>query len=204
MNSRVAATNCFLTVNRRTTSICVLLVIFLAPISRVDATDKLDLAIQRIESLGGEIKRDDNLPGRPVTEIKLGQYFDENARHVFHENADLLRLFTNLTTLNDNEITDAGLKELCGFKNLKSLDLGDRDGAPGITDAGLRELSGLKNLESLSLEETLVTVTGLNQLKGLKNLKSLRLRGGDIFGAGIMELRKTLPNVRIHREPGEG
>jgi hypothetical protein len=53
----------------------------------------LDLAIQRIESVGGQIKRDQKLPGRPVTEINLGS--------------------TN--------ITDAGLKELRGLKNLTTL-----------------------------------------------------------------------------------
>ncbi len=116
MTSRVfAAIKCFLKGNRRTTSICVLLVIVLAPISRVDATDKLDLAIQHIESLGGQIKRDEKLPGHPVTEINLDYA----------------------------KITDAGLKELSGFRDLKSLSLGNTK----ITNAGLKELGGVQGPE---------------------------------------------------------
>jgi internalin A len=45
------------------------------------------------------------------------------------------------------EITDAGLKELAGLKNLQWLDLSSTK----ITDAGLKELAALKNLQTLDL-----------------------------------------------------
>ena len=44
-------------------------------------------------------------------------------------------------------MTDAGLKELAGLKNLQTLDLGGTQ----VTDAGLKELAGLKSLQSLNL-----------------------------------------------------
>ncbi len=155
MKSRVAATNCLLKGNRQTTTFCALLVIVLAPLCRVDATDKMDLAIQRLESLGGEIKRDETLPGHPVTEVTFSQCdFDENAR--------VLRLFTNLTTLNfvHAEITGAGLNELSRLKSLKSLGF---DETP-ITQAGLKQLGGLTlKLQSLNLSTSgKITDAGLD------------------------------------------
>ncbi len=78
---------------------CVLLIILIAATSRTATGDTPEEAIQRIESIGGQIKRDERLPGRPVTEISLGRYFDEHARKVFDENARHLRLFTKLRTL---------------------------------------------------------------------------------------------------------
>ena len=47
-------------------------------------------------------------------------------------------------------MTDAGLKELAGLKNLQSLDLLYTK----VTDAGLKELAGLKSLQSLALFDT--------------------------------------------------
>ncbi len=44
-----------------------------------------------------------------------------------------------------------------------------------MTDAGLKELAGLKNLQSLSLGRTKVTDVGLKELAGLKSLQTLDL-----------------------------
>jgi len=67
-------------------------------------------------------------------------------------------------------ITDTGLEELAGLKNLQRLDLvGTR-----ITDAGLEKLAGLKNLQGLNLLGTQITDAGLEKLAGLK-LKELRI-----------------------------
>ena len=54
-----------------------------------------------------------------------------------------------------------------------------------MTDAGLKELAGLKNLQSLNLDDTKVTDAGLKELAGLKSLQSLDLykHQGDGRGA---------------------
>ena len=44
-------------------------------------------------------------------------------------------------------MTDAGLKELAGLKDLQMLDLSFTQ----MTDAGLKELAGLKGLQTLNL-----------------------------------------------------
>ena len=81
-----------------------------------------------------------------------------------------------------NAVTDAGLKELAGFKGLQTLSLTRRN---AVTDAGLKELAGLKGLQTLSLWGCQVTDAGLKDLAGLKGLHTLSLceHEGDGCGA---------------------
>src|SRR5438270_3236639 len=71
--------------------------------------------------------------------------------------------------LSETKVTDAGLKELAGFKHLAALSLG---GTP-VTDKGLAELAGLAQLESLFLNDTHVTDAGLKALAALTQLRLL-------------------------------
>ena len=60
-----------------------------------------------------------------------------------------------------------------------------------VTEAGLKELAGLKNLQALRLADTQVTNAGLKELAGLKNLQLLDLydegNGGGPEGVGRSE-----------------
>ena len=78
--------------------------------------------------------------------------------------ADVVRL-----NLNGNEVTAAGLKELKGLTNLRTLDLiGTR-----VTDVG--ELKDLTNLQTLSVTNNQGTMSGLKELKGLTKLRTLNV-----------------------------
>jgi internalin A len=71
-----------------------------------------------------------------------------------------------------------------------------------VTDAGLKELAGMKNLAWISLEGTHVTDAGLKTLAGHKNLTRIDLQGiarQDVTDAGVAQLRKDLPNCTINR-----
>ena len=69
-------------------------------------------------------------------------------------------------SLQFNDFTDDGLKQLVGLKRLKSLWIcrraGDRPNS--ITDAGMRSLIGLTQLEELGIQDTAVTAAGVQQL----------------------------------------
>jgi hypothetical protein len=82
------------------------------------------------------------------------------------------------------QVTDAGLKELAGLKNLSFLDLRSTK----VTDAGLEHLARLKNLSHLSLSVTQVTDAGLKHLAGLKNLSFLDLGSTPVTSAGLEHL----------------
>jgi internalin A len=100
--------------------------------------------------------------------------------------------YAHLQSLNlhDTKVTDAGLKELAGMKNLRKLNLSGcrSDDRAKVTDAGLKELAGHKNLQWLDLSYTQVTDAGLKELAGLKSLKELDLRVTKVTDAGLKEL----------------
>jgi internalin A len=65
-----------------------------------------------------------------------------------------------------SNVTDAGLKELAGLKNLRALNLGHTK----VTGAGLQALTGLKDLQALDLQFTQASDAGLKGLAGLRSL----------------------------------
>jgi len=91
-----------------------------------------DNAVSAILKLGGGVKRDEELPGRPVVAVDLrgAQITDAALKH--------LKELKGLQTLNlsDTMITDASLKELKALKDLQELDLRNTK----ITDVGLKDL----------------------------------------------------------------
>jgi internalin A len=168
---------------------CVLLLaVGLAPNSDVVAADNLDesQAIREIERLGGTIKRADELPSRPVTQVSFGSAsrFEDMDVPLLKPLTKLTTLYLNSTKISGTRISGAGLKELRGLKNLTTLSLGFSN----ITDGGLKELRDLKNLTSLFLCKTKITDAGLKELRALKNLTNLCLEGTKITDAGLKEI----------------
>lgn len=71
------------------------------------------------------------------------------------------------------KVTDAGLKSLAAFPNLRSLDLT----RTAVTSDGLAALAGLQRLEAINLTETAVDDRGVARLRSLPALKRLWLFG---------------------------
>jgi RNA polymerase sigma factor (sigma-70 family) len=97
-----------------------------------------------------------------------------------------------LHLMGNSLVTDAGMKELKGLKNLTELNLFGTQ----VTDAGLKEIKELKNLTELNLRATNVTDVGLGELKELKNLNFLFLGNTKVTDAGMKEL-KELKNLNF-------
>ena len=127
--------------------------------------DQEEKAVNAIHQLGGEVLRDEKLPGRPVFGVNLS----------------------------GAKVTDSDLKDLRGFKGLRTLLL---EGTQ-ITDAGLKDLKELKGLRWLDLCNTQVTDAGLKDLKELKGLKTLLLVGTQITDAGLKDLKQAFPTTDI-------
>jgi internalin A len=104
-------------------------------------------AVKWVEDIGGKLTRDGGAPGKPVVTVNLGV---------------------------NKKVTDDGLKELKGLKDLKELSLFFNG---QITDAGMKHVKELPALEKLTLNNTGITDTGLAELKDLKKLKSLTVSG---------------------------
>ena len=122
-----------------------------APAARADPAE--DKAVKFVEGLKGKVIRDEKAPGKPVVEAELSQ----------------------------TKLTNAGLKELAGFKNLATLHIG----GTMVTDAGLKELTAFKNLTTLDLGDIKVTDAGLKELTALKSLTTLHLFIFGMTDAGV-------------------
>jgi serine/threonine protein kinase/Leucine-rich repeat (LRR) protein len=141
-------------------------------------TDRYRRAAQWVLSLGGSVTvRVHNQP-QPL-EVRAGTALPA---------ADF-----ELTTINlkSRPVTDAGLHELTGLKNLDELFL---SGTP-ITDAGLAHLQGLTGLKHLLLDGTQVTGAGLTNLRGLKDLQNLVLNWSRVADSGLVHL-ESLTELR--------
>jgi hypothetical protein len=114
-----------------------------------------------------------------------------------------------------SQITDAGIKKIAAFSELRSLMLRGAqvtdagvaslkklsrlrelwlDGTR-ITDAGLGHLKTFTALETLGIGDTSVTDAGLDQLQSLTRLKEIWVGGTRITRNGAAHLQSLLPNV---------
>jgi Leucine-rich repeat (LRR) protein len=97
--------------------------------------------------------------------------------------------------ISETLITNPGLRRLKEIPRLRSLTLGGFL----ITDDDLDCLKDLPYLESLTLIHTLNSDSGLEHLKGLVNLDRLTLKDTNVTDAGMKNLQKTLPKLKISR-----
>ena len=97
--------------------------------------------------------------------------------------------------LANTSVSDAGLKVLSGFKNLRRLHLEKT----GVGDEGLISVKGLAELQYLNLYGTKVTDKAVAALGGLKKLKNVYLWQTAVTDAGAAELAKALPGLYINR-----
>ena len=152
------------------------------------------MAIQSLEKIGGIFV------ASPNGTVRSLQLYDAQ-----RTDAALVHL-KSLTTLKDVslflQITDAGLANLSGLKQLTSLRLNGTQ----ITDVGMAHLKKLPHLEQLLISSPRITDAGLVHLSELTNLRELDLYGGTGFQntavteAGLVHLAAltnlTVLNVR--------
>jgi uncharacterized membrane protein len=98
--------------------------------------------------------------------------------------------------LGDRAVTDEGLKQLGGCRNLRRLDLRHSK----ITDASAAAINTLSQLEYLNLVGTSFSDAGLAQLKQLSSLKSLYCWETGVTPAGVEAFKRVHPGVKLFQE----
>ncbi len=148
-----------------------------------------ELAIQAVLKVGGQIRRDATAKGNPVIGVYLGrgQVAMSGGPGVTDATLKDLGEFKNLKSLllNGAAVTDTGMAYLKEIKSLQSLILSNTQ----ITSAGLKEIKELKNLQELNLQMTAVTDAGLDYLKDLPSLHTLFLSDTHVTDAGLKKLQ---------------
>jgi hypothetical protein len=175
---------------RRVTVAGVLLLVFVYPcLLRGDEAEAR--AVQAIEKLGGKIRLDENSEGRPVFSVSLE--FSKVTDAELKELVEFKQL--RLLFLNATKVSDAGLKELAKLKQLQTLSLiGTK-----VTDAGMKELAKLEQLGCLDLSDSKITAAGVKELTALEQLTLLKISKTKVADAELAEIRKSLPKVKIER-----
>src|SRR5690242_13223957 len=149
-------------------------------------------AVQKINALGGgamPLAANTNLLS--VNFSLAGAKIDDAALESLKGVTEQL-VWLNLA---NTSVTDAGLKGLASFKNLRRLHLEKT----GVGDEGLASVKGLAELQYLNLYSTKVTDKGLAHLGGLKKLKNVYLWQTAVTDAGAADLAKAIPGLYINR-----
>lgn len=99
--------------------------------------------------------------------------------------------------LSRTELTDSGLEQLAGMKQLAVLKLGQT----GVHDAGLKHLAAMEKLVYLDLSSTNVTDAGLKHLSSLGQLAYLDLGFTKVTGTGLAHLEglNQLVHLNLNR-----
>ena len=146
--------------------------------------DPMDIAIAAIQQRGGQVKRDEAQPGRPVESVRL----------TFTNLTDLeLKLIAPFTKLRRLEIgqnaalTGTGLKELAALKDLEYLDVS----GSGINDDGAGPIAAFRNLKTLNLNNTKIGDRGFRDIATLDQLQELTASGLLLNGLKKDEPRDT-------------
>ena len=101
--------------------------------------------------------------------------------------ANLSKIGDQIASLNlrRSGLSDAEVKTIAGFKNLRVLRLQDTK----ITDQALAQFGALKDLRQLTLVGTKVTDAGMAQVAALPKLKSLYIWNSGVTPAGVTKLK---------------
>ncbi|MDB5342956.1 MAG: inlA 5 [Schlesneria sp.] len=191
-----------------------ILIISMVGIVRAEDSTEESKAVAKIELLGGQVTRNDALPGYPVVGIKFGNgsRFGDKSAHFLSHVPHLTRLH-----LSGLQITDLCLREITKSEALTEVDLYK---CPLVTDAGVQELMKLRNLTYLGCmnceqisDEAVQGIENLTQLKtlyiggvqfrdigalridGLKELNELAL-SGQVTDVGLKAIAR-LPKLTI-------
>lgn len=138
------------------------LALALMPTRAVLANAVLDeaAAVRAIERAGGQITRDNALPGHPVTAVAFW-----SGTNITEKEIELLRPFDRLTSLSIDlhdsaNITPGGLREIGNLKNLTRFHVWNSAFAR-IGDDGLKEIEKLEHLTRFGLSRNKTPGPGL-------------------------------------------
>jgi uncharacterized membrane protein len=109
---------------------------------------------------------------------------------------DLAKFGPNVLRLNLRRagVTDAEVKTIAGFANLRRLRLEEN----AITDAAAADIAGLKSLTYLNLTNTKVTDTGFDQVSALPKLSRIYVWGTAISPAAVDKVKASRKDVVLY------
>lgn len=127
------------------------------------------------------------VPGSGPHDHRASDPYDE----AFFEQLGKVQTLESLNVIS-TKFNDAWIGHIARLTNLKSLRFTNNG---KLTDAGMAQLSGLKNLEAFSFVGTQITGRAYEKFEGFTKLVRVSHRGSKIDDAGLKELCEHLPNL---------
>jgi Leucine Rich Repeat (LRR) protein len=159
--------------------------------SVVNDTEESDQsAMARFDDLPGSFEFARKDPAHPVVGASLS--------HLPATDIDVARLADRFPEiewlhLEDTEITDRSVDDLCRFDHLRMVVLSQTS----ISDQGLERLGHLRDLKELKLSQTQISDKGLRYLKNMPSLRALDLTDTKVTRKAVRKLRTRLPDCVI-------
>ncbi len=156
-----------------------------------------EAVIRIVEGAKGKVERTEDGQGLKLVDLAVPNTGPHDRRETDPYDAAFFEHLGHLKTLESLNIistkfNDEWMPNLAKLSNLKALRFTNNG---KLTDAGMEQLAGLKNLETFSFVGTAITGKAYEKFEGFAKLVKVSHRGSSIDDAGLKELCDHLPNI---------
>jgi hypothetical protein len=162
-----------------------------------DAGAKVLASLTNLEEFGVSFGVEDETFAGVLKGMKKLRKLDVSNSRIGDESMKVASEFPEIRILHlyGSAVTDAGYASIGKMAKLEEIRTSYK-----ITDKGLAELGGLKNLKKLNVWNSDVTMKAVRALPNLKNLKEIDVGTWNIKKDEAAKLREELPNCKVIHE----
>lgn len=157
----------------------------------------VEAVIRAVESAKGKVEKTQDGQSLKLVDLAVPGAGPHDHRKVDPYDAAFFEHLGHITTVESLNIiatkfNDAWMPHLVKLTNLKTLRFINNG---KLSDAGMAQLAGLKNLEQFSFVGTQITGRAYAKFEGFTKLTRVSHRGSSIDDEGLMQLCDHLPNL---------
>ncbi len=157
----------------------------------------VEAVIRAVEGAKGKVEKTENGQSLKLVDLSVPGAGPHDHRKVDPYDAAFFEHLSHITTLESLNIiatkfNDAWMPHIAKLTNLKTLRFTNNG---KLSDAGMVQLAGLKNLEQFSFVGTQITGRAYAKFDGFTKLTRVSHRGSSIDDEGLMQLCDHLPNL---------
>lgn len=169
----------------------------LTAINAVALDPHVEAVIRTVEGAKGKVETTEDGQSLKLVDLAVPGAGPHDHREADPYDAAFFEHLGHVTTLESlnvisTKFNDAWMPHIATLTNLKSLRFVNNG---SLTDAGMEQLAGLKNLEQFSFVGTKITGRAYAKFDGFTKLTRVSHRGSSIDDDGLKELCEHLPNL---------
>jgi len=177
--------------------LCYALAIFPFSTTAFALDPHVDAVIRTVEAAKGKVEKTESGQSLKLVDLAVPNTGPHDHRKDDPYDAAFFEHLGNITTLESlnvisTKFNDEWMPSIAKLTNLKTLRFTNNG---KLTDAGMVQLAGLKNLTSFSFVGTAITGRAYAKFEGFTKLTRVSHRGSRIDDEGLKELCEHLPNL---------